>query len=596
MPPKKRKAESKAKKNLPPAGPIQPAENDQDADTRPAKRQRRGDPPAADAPMPPLSPGRQRDAWFRQENIVLTEEERVEDERQEKRLRERLAWYREDPRRKFGPEYHLFRQHGLNNWRDVFPNLEDMPPGWPGKGLDHGLRDEHLSPRYWRHVYKGGDRNECGERIGLPLTSERGNADPGKTFSPPPPSDTELPTRSPSPNPLVPDTGRRGPIDSGEIVFLEFQSGGDLRAGLEIPILRLSPPSTDALAPDPQENGCNSTPSSPQHIRPRASPGPVSTRRFLTPELQDNGRNSGPSSPAHWWPPAANLFDDDNFTSSCLASPVLQSQSAGVGVDDDYMTSSPPSPRPVTPPSCEVTPRSHVVAPGWRAVTPDSRALAPGSRALTPGSRALTPGSRSVTPGSRAVTPHLPPSRPHRAMEKARNTSITSNSFSTPSRSSARRVFILKSDAKPSSRPSSPPVLEHYTPAGLLPNMDDLGILSMDIKNPLRIVEFFKEVAQIKRLFKGRDKDKDKRGIPGFESVLEGWVKEHALGLIPSKEAMLTLPVDLQKKTKETVALIENVTKHWPWERVWNDQPQNVRLRAVFFIARCWQWAEAVVD
>ncbi|KIM42826.1 hypothetical protein M413DRAFT_444478 [Hebeloma cylindrosporum] len=136
-----------------------------DDDTRPAKRQRRGEAPTVEQEMVPLSPGRQRDAWFAQKNPVLTEEEKVIDAQTKVRLEKRLAWYREDPTRLFGPEYHLFRLHGLNNWRDVFPNLEDMPPGWPGKGLDHGLRDEHLSPRYWRHVYKGGDRNECGERI-----------------------------------------------------------------------------------------------------------------------------------------------------------------------------------------------------------------------------------------------------------------------------------------------------------------------------------------------------------------------------------------------------------------------------------------------
>lgn len=33
-----------------------------------------------------------------------------------------------------------------NNWNDVHPNLKDLPPKWPGVGLAHGLRDEHLVP------------------------------------------------------------------------------------------------------------------------------------------------------------------------------------------------------------------------------------------------------------------------------------------------------------------------------------------------------------------------------------------------------------------------------------------------------------------
>jgi hypothetical protein len=30
---------------------------------------------------------------------------------------------------------------------DILPNKEDMPEGWPGVGLEHGLREEHLVPR-----------------------------------------------------------------------------------------------------------------------------------------------------------------------------------------------------------------------------------------------------------------------------------------------------------------------------------------------------------------------------------------------------------------------------------------------------------------
>jgi hypothetical protein len=35
---------------------------------------------------------------------------------------------------------------GKNHWRDIHPNIEDLPDGWPGRGLEHGLRLEHLIP------------------------------------------------------------------------------------------------------------------------------------------------------------------------------------------------------------------------------------------------------------------------------------------------------------------------------------------------------------------------------------------------------------------------------------------------------------------
>jgi len=108
--------------------------------------------------------GMKRDAWLRQKRPVLTEEQKVRVEQVRREVQKRSAWYEEDPTRWFGPEYHRCRQHGessflfvirklipfcagLNNWSDVFPNFLDMPAGWPGRDLDHGLRDEHLSPR-----------------------------------------------------------------------------------------------------------------------------------------------------------------------------------------------------------------------------------------------------------------------------------------------------------------------------------------------------------------------------------------------------------------------------------------------------------------
>lgn len=56
--------------------------------------------------------GMKRDAWWREADPVFTEEQEVACEQVEKRIRARLAWYKEDPTRWFGPEYHLCREYG----------------------------------------------------------------------------------------------------------------------------------------------------------------------------------------------------------------------------------------------------------------------------------------------------------------------------------------------------------------------------------------------------------------------------------------------------------------------------------------------------
>jgi len=60
----------------------------------------------------------------------------------------------------------------------------------------------------------------------------------------------------------------------------------------------------------------------------------------------------------------------------------------------------------------------------------------------------------------------------------------------------------------------------------------------MDNDNLPQIVTFFEAMIGLKDLFKNRDRSIDAWGIPGFESVLENWVMEKALGPIPSKEAL----------------------------------------------------------
>jgi len=71
---------------------------------------------------------------------------------------------------------------GENYWRDIHPGKQDLPPGWPGVGLIHGLADEHLVPNCklncfkvelsiliravdWMQVYEGDDRAPSGIRI-----------------------------------------------------------------------------------------------------------------------------------------------------------------------------------------------------------------------------------------------------------------------------------------------------------------------------------------------------------------------------------------------------------------------------------------------
>lgn len=42
------------------------------------------------------------------------------------------------------------------------------------------------------------------------------------------------------------------------------------------------------------------------------------------------------------------------------------------------------------------------------------------------------------------------------------------------------------------------------------------------------------------------------------------------------------------------VKLIVLVSKEWPWETVWKEENDDVRLKAVFFILRCRQWEEVL--
>jgi len=125
--------------------------------------------------------------------------------------------------------------------------------------------------------------------------------------------------------------------------------------------------------------------------------------------------------------------------------------------------------------------------------------------------------------------------------KNVRNISTTLQGSSTLRPSPARKVFTLVSPTKFRSHSISPSISEHYTPPMLLQNMDALGIEPMDEKNPLLIVDFFREVILISGLLESRDKIADKRGIPGYQTVLENWVKKKALGPIPSHLATLHL-------------------------------------------------------
>jgi len=136
-----------------------------------------------------------------------------------------------------------------------------------------------------------------------------------------------------------------------------------------------------------------------------------------------------------------------------------------------------------------------------------------------------------------AVTPHKPSSQPFQGKKKVRNTPSTSQGSSTPRPSLARKVFILKSLTKYPSHSLSSSVLELYTPSTLLLKMDTLGIKSMDEMNPFKILDFFMEVTLLSLSFKSRDQIMDSRGIPGYETILKDWVKQKALGPIPSETA-----------------------------------------------------------
>lgn len=44
----------------------------------------------------------------------------------------------------------------------------------------------------------------------------------------------------------------------------------------------------------------------------------------------------------------------------------------------------------------------------------------------------------------------------------------------------------------------------------------------------------------------------------------------------------------------KVVKLIVLVSTEWPWETVWKEKNDDIRLKAVFFILRCRQWKEVL--
>ena len=45
---------------------------------------------------------------------------------------------------------------------------------------------------------------------------------------------------------------------------------------------------------------------------------------------------------------------------------------------------------------------------------------------------------------------------------------------------------------------------------------------------------------------------------------------------------------------KKVVGIIAYISRKWPWEIVWKEKNDEIRLKAAFFIARCRQWAEVL--
>ena len=50
--------------------------------------------------------------------------------------------------------------------------------------------------------------------------------------------------------------------------------------------------------------------------------------------------------------------------------------------------------------------------------------------------------------------------------------------------------------------------------------------------------------------------------------------------------------LQLKDRVKGVIEVLCAVSRTWPWKEVWKEEPADVRLRAVFFIARCLQWAK----
>ncbi|KAF9470461.1 hypothetical protein BDN70DRAFT_939692 [Pholiota conissans] len=132
------------------------------------------------------------------------------------------------------------------------------------------------------------------------------------------------------------------------------------------------------------------------------------------------------------------------------------------------------------------------------------------------------------------------------------------------------------------------------TPYDIIGNMDAVGFSSLRSTAPIAISEFFKAFTGLNRLFKEAKKatETDEK-LDLINGILNRFFHRHAMGPIPSKESFTDLDGANQKKVQGVALVIQQFsTQTSPWEVLWTTESVDTKLRGIFFIARCWEWAE----
>ncbi|KAF8958775.1 hypothetical protein BDZ97DRAFT_1923396 [Flammula alnicola] len=477
-----------------------------------------------------------------------------EDDERRERLRQEvndlvqahLRSVEEDPNRLFGEDYQRLRELASRDWEDLLPGLDDMPVNWPGRGLEHGLSDMHLAPAFWTRHYTAGDRDESGRRKGtwynahipfVPLPVDVGAFnDLGNGMAN---GMQTLPTPTPAQDENMDPRSPAPPRSNTDDIETAFpKSAGptdSVSSDVEMDLGGSAPPPISEEEEDPFE------------------PHPSTA---ITPPVSDNEEDPfepPPSSSTGVTPPASDN-EEDPFepppSSSTGVTPPISDNEEDL-FSQSRLSSSPPKPDS-----------------GYSA----AKKVFILRRRQPQGVR----GSSAASSSSQTVVAK-PANR--KGSRKARDASVSVTTGDTSLETSCK------------------------TPDDLVGRMDAVSYLQLNAGECVAISNFFKEFTLLNRQFKDADRQSKEgtelsnNGMDLVWKCVDTFFRSYAMIGIPSKDAFYELTASRQSKVKSVAIAIRKLSKETLLrDQLWASDAPKIRLRGLFFVARCWEWAALSSD